>query len=74
MADHKLAAPIPPYLYPQGDPDGSIDPSGHARRVEGVDERYRLNSFEVRLQGSESAGRARAQHALSARHVVLPER
>ncbi|MCL4401768.1 MAG: DUF4091 domain-containing protein [Acidobacteria bacterium] len=53
MAAHKLSPPIPPYLYPKTNPDGSIEPAATHAELKQWMERYRVNSFDVRLQGKD---------------------
>jgi hypothetical protein len=74
MAAHKLAAPIPPYLYPKVNEDGSIDTSATHAELKDWMERYRINGFEVRLQGKDPlAERERNTRYLRAMWAYLKE-
>src|SRR5574340_970943 len=59
---HKISPPIPPYLYPQVGADGTIDPASTHAELKDWMERYRVNAFDVRLQGKDPLGADRARN------------
>lgn len=59
MAAHRICPPIPPYLRPKTGPDGAIDAKEtHAGLKEWI-ETFHITGFEIKLLGSDPAGRDR---------------
>ncbi len=73
MAAHRLCPPIPWYLYPRTNADGSIDPAAtHAALKEWIDT-FHVTGFALRLIGDDPAGkdRERATRHLQAMYAYL---
>jgi hypothetical protein len=56
MAAHRICPPIPPFLMPKVNADGSIDPqSTHAARKQWI-ERFHITGFPIRFLGMDGRG------------------
>jgi len=59
MAEHRLCPPIPPYLRPKVNPDGTIDTkASHAGLKEWIDS-LRVTAFRIDLDDKDPAGKDR---------------
>jgi hypothetical protein len=73
MAAHRLCPPIPPYLQPKVNPDGSIDPTEtHAALKEWM-ERFHVNGFPLRLLSADPKDRERTVRHLQAMFAYLKQ-
>lgn len=62
LANHRICPPIPGYLYPKENGDGSIDPTPtHAALKEWMD-RFHVTGFPLHLVGSDPVGQDRARN------------
>ena len=56
MAAHRICPPVPPFLMPNVNADGSIDPqSTHAARKQWI-ERFHITGFPIRFLGMDGMG------------------
>jgi hypothetical protein len=56
MAAHKISSPIPPFLMPKVNADGSIDPQPtHAALLKWID-RFHVTGFPIRFLGADGLG------------------
>lgn len=73
MAAHRLCPPIPPYLQPKVNPDGSVDPTEtHAALKEWM-EQFHVNGFPLRLLSADAKDRERSVKHLQAMYAYLKQ-
>lgn len=73
MAAHRLCPPIPPYLQPKVNPDGSVDPTEtHAALKEWM-ERFHVNGFPLRLLSADTKDRERSVKHLQTMFAYLKQ-
>jgi Domain of unknown function (DUF4091)/Family of unknown function (DUF6067) len=56
MAAHRICPPIPPFLMPKVNADGSIDPQPTHASLQQWIERFHINGFPIRLLSMEGRG------------------
>jgi hypothetical protein len=56
MAAHRISSPIPPFLMPRVNPDGSVDPQPTHAALQQWIERFHITGFPLRFLGMDSRG------------------
>ena len=56
MAAHRICPPIPPFLMPKVNPDGSIDPQPTHAALQQWIERFHITGFPIRFLGMDGQG------------------
>ncbi len=62
LAAHRICPPIPAYLYPKVNPDGSVNPTGTHAALKAWMERFHITGFPISLLGRDPLGQDRTRN------------